>query len=82
MVGVATRHQCVQSEGYGGLLGDTDSSWGWDLGRKKAVHCGRDSQHQSLYPATLTHHHQWTVPDTFYMVLDMDHGTLAWVAGY
>lgn len=79
MVGVSTRAAPMQGEGYRGLLGDSPHSWGWDLGRKRATHQGQDSL-SPLYPPWLQHHHQWQVPDTFHMVLDMDRGTLAWVA--
>ena len=77
MVGVSTLMAEVQADGYKGLLGDTANSWGWDLGRKQALHAG---QHSSLFPLSLNHHHQWTVPDEFHMILDMDAGTLAWFA--
>ena len=77
MVGVSTLMAEVQADGYKGLLGDTANSWGWDLGRKQALHAG---QHSSLFPLSLNHHHQWTVPDEFHMILDMDVGTLAWFA--
>ena len=77
MVGVSTLMAEVQADGYKGLLGDTANSWGWDLGRKQALHAG---QHTSLFPLSLNHHHQWAVPDEFHMILDMDAGTLAWFA--
>ena len=77
MVGVSTLAAEVQAGGYKGLVGDTANSWGWDLGRKQALHAG---QHTGLFPLSLNHHHQWTVPDEFHMILDMDAGTLAWFA--
>ena len=80
MVGVGTLMAEVQAEGYKGLLGDTANSWGWDLGRKQALHAGQHSAGGSLFPLSLEHHHQWTIPDEFHMILDMDAGTLAWFA--
>jgi len=84
MVGVATLQAQVQEDGYCCLVGSNNNSWGWDLGRKKALHTGGDSSlvQAKLFPPSLTHHHQWTVPDSFYMVLDMDRGSLAWVVGH
>ena len=84
MVGVATLQAQVQEDGYCCLVGSNNNSWGWDLGRKKALHTGGDTSlvQGKLFPPSLTHHHQWTVPDSFYMVLDMDRGSLAWVVGH
>jgi len=80
VVGVATREAVLHSVGYQSLVGNTEHSWGWDLGRKKAYHNSRSSEGNN-YPPTITHHHQWTVPDTFNMVLDMDSGYLGFVVG-
>ena len=63
------------------MVGNSDQSWGWDIGRLKVLH-NNVTQHQtSYYPGTVTHHHQWSVPDTFSMVLDMDQGNLGFVVG-
>lgn len=35
VVGVATAHAPLHSVGYQSLVGATDQSWGWDLGRNK-----------------------------------------------
>jgi len=80
VVGVATREAVLHSVGYQSLVGNTEHSWGWDLGRKKAYHNSRANEGNN-YPPTITHHHQWTVPDTFNMVLDMDSGNLGFVFG-
>jgi len=80
VVGVATREAVLHSVGYQSLVGNTEHSWGWDLGRKKAYHNSRANEGNN-YPPTITHHHQWTVPDTFNMVLDMDSGYLGFVVG-
>ena len=62
--------------GYQSLVGNTDKSWGWDLGRLKAFH--NDLQVGENYPAGLSGHvnHGWTVPTDFLMILDMDLGCL------
>eukprot|EP00092_Neocalanus_flemingeri_P008647 GFUD01009316.1.p1 GENE.GFUD01009316.1~~GFUD01009316.1.p1 ORF type:complete len:719 (-),score=167.90 GFUD01009316.1:112-2268(-) len=80
VVGVATREAVLHSVGYQSLVGNTEHSWGWDLGRKKAYHDSRANEGTN-YPPTITHHHQWTVPDTFNMVLDMDSGSLGYIVG-
>ena len=81
MVGMATRDAVLHSVGYQSLVGNTEHSWGWDLGRKKAYHNSTANEGGTNYPPTITHHHQWTVPDTFNMVLDMDSGNLGFVVG-
>jgi len=80
VVGVATRQQELHCVGYQSLVGSTEHSWGWDLGRKKAFHQSEVNEGTN-YPPTITHHHQWTVPDIFHMVLDMDVGSLGFVCG-
>ena len=80
VVGVATREAVLHSEGYQSLVGNTEHSWGWDLGRKKACHNSRANEGTN-YPPTIIHHREWTVPDTFNMVLDMDSGNLGFVVG-
>ena len=80
IVGVGTLMAELQADGYKGMLGDTANSWGWDLGRKQALHAGQHTAGGSLFPFSLSHYHQWTIPDEFHMILDMDAGTLAWFA--
>jgi len=76
VVGVATAAAPLHVGGYQSLVGSNGESWGWDLGRKKAFHEGVAVP----FPASISHHHQWTVPDTFHMVLDMDRGQLSFLA--
>ncbi|XP_066153487.1 protein gustavus isoform X7 [Euwallacea fornicatus] len=78
VVGVATAEAPLHSVGYHSLVGSTDNSWGWDLGRNKLYH---DSKNQSgvLYPALLKPDETFIVPDKFLVVLDMDEGTLSFV---
>jgi len=80
VVGVATREAVLHCVGYQSLVGNTDHSWGWDLGRKKAYH-NSTVNGGTNYPPSITHHHQWTVPDRFFMVLDMDIGNLGFAFG-
>jgi len=78
VVGVATLTAPLHSVGYQSLVGSNDQSWGWDLGRNKLFH---DSKNQAgtTYPAILKADENFTVPDSFYVVLDMDEGTLSFV---
>lgn len=39
VVGVATAQAPLHSVGYQSLVGATDQSWGWDLGRNKVILC-------------------------------------------
>jgi len=80
VVGVATREAVLHCVGYQSLVGNTEHSWGWDLGRKKAYH-NSTANGGTNYPPTITHHHQWTVPDRFFMILDMDIGSLGYALG-
>jgi len=75
VVGVATPTAPLHSPGYQSLVGSTGESWGWDLGRGKAYHASSTTP-GTPYPATGLP----MVPDTILMVLDMDLGTLAFMA--
>jgi SPRY domain-containing SOCS box protein 1/4 len=61
--------------GYQSLVGNNESSWGWDLGRNKVYH---DSKNNApvAYPALLRPDDSFTVPDKFLVVLDMDEGVM------
>ena len=75
VVGVATREAPLHSAGYQSLVGANGQSWGWDLGRCKAYH-NSENVPGVQYPA----YNSYQVPDTFLMVLDLDLGTLAFIA--
>jgi len=76
VVGIADATAQLHAQGYTSLIGSNDQSWGWDLGRKKAFHGGNSQQ----FPLSISHHHQWTVPETFQMLLNMDRGVLMFLA--
>jgi len=80
VVGVGTSEAPLHAVGYQSLLGNSAHSWGWDLGRLKTFHDNQPTT-TSLYPSTLTHQQQWTVPDIFTMILDMDRGSLGFAVG-
>ncbi len=78
VVGVATIEAPLHSVGYHSLVGSSDQSWGWDLGRNKLYH---DSKNGSgiTYPAILKPDETFLVPDKFMVALDMDEGTLSFI---
>ncbi|KAF9799515.1 hypothetical protein SFRURICE_018702 [Spodoptera frugiperda] len=81
VVGVATAHAPLHSVGYQSLVGATDQSWGWDLGRNKIYHNVKGTVGSgTTYPALLRPDEQFLVPDRLLVVLDMDEGTLAFCA--
>uniref|UniRef100_A0A1I8FHV0 B30.2/SPRY domain-containing protein n=1 Tax=Macrostomum lignano TaxID=282301 RepID=A0A1I8FHV0_9PLAT len=49
VVGVATANCPLHCVGYQSLVGSNPDSWGWDLGRNRALHDGR----RTPYPATM-----------------------------
>ncbi|KAJ8959668.1 hypothetical protein NQ318_021856 [Aromia moschata] len=75
--GVATAEAPLHSVGYHSLVGSTDTSWGWDLGRNKLYHDSKNCP-GITYPALLKPE-TFIVPDKFLVVLDMDEGTLSFV---
>ncbi|XP_064084828.1 protein gustavus-like [Macrobrachium nipponense] len=64
---------------FQGLVGSNDQSWGWDLGRNKLCHNTRQGNPDITYPSLLNNNETFVVPDKFYVALDMDEGTLAFV---
>ncbi|XP_023310225.1 protein gustavus isoform X5 [Anoplophora glabripennis] len=78
VVGVATAEAPLHSVGYQSLVGSTDTSWGWDLGRNKLYHDSKNCP-GITYPALLKPDETFIVPDKFLVVLDMDEGTLSFV---
>ncbi|XP_068226762.1 uncharacterized protein gus isoform X1 [Palaemon carinicauda] len=79
VVGVATDEAPLHSQGYQSLVGSNDQSWGWDLGRNKLYHNAKQGNSGITYPSLLNNDETFVVPDKFYVVLDMDEGTLAFV---
>jgi len=75
VVGVATRACALSEPGYKRLVGSNEASWGWCLKTMKIYHDSRKFRHGVPFPRDVDS--KLRVPDTFYMVLDMDRGTLA-----
>ena len=82
MIGVATADAPLHCPGYRSLIGSNKESWGWDLGRSKLLHdCVR------LPPRTYPKFSNTSVAedilcltDCIKVVLDMDAGTLSFMA--
>jgi len=72
-VGVATKHASLQAHGYLPLIGSNNMSWGWDIGRKEIIH----QETVSNYPSAVQNHYQWSVPESFYLIIDMEEGVLS-----
>lgn len=75
VVGMATRDCPLTEPGYKRLVGSNGTSWGWCLKTMKIYHDSRKFRHGVPYPRDVDE--KLRVPDTFYMLLDMDRGTLA-----
>jgi SPRY domain-containing SOCS box protein 1/4 len=78
VVGVATSEAPLHCVGYQSLVGSNAESWGWDLGRNKLYHDCKNNP-GITYPSILNSDENFVVPDTFYVVLDMDEGTLSFI---
>ena len=69
--------------GYRSLVGSGVHSWGWDLGRASAYHGGEGVNLQLnrllifVYAGRPYPRPNFSVPDTFTMVLDLEAGSLA-----
>lgn len=79
VVGVATHEAPLNQFGYQCLVGSTNQSWGWDLGRCRLLH--NNNNREEIYPAFLSPGEEFTVPDLFKMALDMYEGTLSFIIG-
>lgn len=80
VIGVATSDSPLHCNGYSCLIGATDTSWGWDITRNKVIHDSKNFQ-PAAYPIQANGEDgQFVTPDTFTCVLDMDEGTLSFIA--
>jgi len=81
IIGVSTEKTALHCVGYQSLIGSTAESWGWDLGRNRACHNTKaSSQPPPIYPKMLKPDETFVTPDCFSMCLDMDEGTLSYMA--
>jgi len=83
VIGVATIDAPLHCAGYRSLVGSTQDSWGWDLCRNRLCHAGT-SRHDMVYPSPAAlaqlDSDEYQAPETLLVVLDMDEGTLGFVA--
>lgn len=83
VVGVATAAASLHCTGYRSLVGSTEDGWGWDLCRNRLCHAG-STRHDNMYPTHTAFAHfddaEYQAPETLLVVLDMDEGTLGFVA--
>lgn len=81
MVGVCTKEAALTCQGYRSLVGQNQESYGWDLGRNKLFHGGKVLKgDKRTYPMFLNNDENFIVPEKVIVVLDMDDGTLSFVA--
>lgn len=83
VIGVATRDAPLHCTGYRSLVGSTADSWGWDLCRNRLHHGGdTEKRYRDLaYPRCADEDvDDYVAPESFIVVLDMDEGTLGYVA--
>ncbi|XP_013393580.1 SPRY domain-containing SOCS box protein 1 [Lingula anatina] len=78
VVGVATADAPLHCVGYQSLVGSNCESWGWDLTRNKLYHDVKNNP-SVTYPNIYNSDETFTVPDAFYVVLDMDEGTMSFI---
>uniref|UniRef100_A0A8C5ZVK1 B30.2/SPRY domain-containing protein n=1 Tax=Marmota marmota marmota TaxID=9994 RepID=A0A8C5ZVK1_MARMA len=68
----------MHAVGYTALVGSDAESWGWDLGRSRLYHDGKNRPGVA-YPAFLGPDEAFALPDSLLVVLDMDEGTLSFI---
>lgn len=80
VVGVATSEAPLHSVGYTALVGSDSESWGWDLGRNRLYHDGKNRPSSApTYPSFLEPDESFVLPDCLTVILDMDDGTLSFM---
>lgn len=81
VVGVCTNEAPLSCAGYRSLIGQNTESWGWDLGRNRLFHGSKQTRGEKrTYPGYLDSDENFVVPEKILVVLDMDEGTLSFVA--
>ena len=86
VIGVATGDAVLQANGYSSLVGLDEKSWGWDMCRNRLCHkestSNNDDHTSKIYPKFpgMCEGDLVIIPDTFYLILDMDVGTLSFMA--
>ena len=83
VIGVAEISAPIHAYGYSSVVGSTADSWGWDINKKRLYHADSNNNGSNPYPfkdePAVDEKDDFTVAESFKMVLDMDAGTLAFV---
>lgn len=79
-IGVGTAAASLHSSLYMNLVGQTKDSWGWDIVDCKLFHNAQINSQGHTYPVFDETKATYQVPSTFFLVLDMDAGTLSFIA--
>ncbi|XP_022124760.1 F-box/SPRY domain-containing protein 1 [Pieris rapae] len=78
VIGVSTKQAPLQCQGYVGLLGSDESSWGWNLVDNILLHNGET---QGDYPM-MNNSPKYQVGERVRVILDCDSGTLCFEKKY
>lgn len=76
IIGVASDKAQLHCVGYESIVGNSNDSWGWNLSRNTACH----DRLATPYPDLSKSNKKFIAPDEFMMCLDMDLGTLSFLA--
>ncbi len=72
LIGVATKKAKLHAYGYRAILGRKSNSWVWNISNQKIYAKNIDKKYPDM--------NQYETPDSFFMILDMDEGTLSFVS--
>lgn len=78
VIGIATRRAPMQCQGYVGLLGSDDQSWGWNLVDNNLLHNGEVNGN---FPQC-NNAPKYQIGERIRVILDMDDKTLAFERGF
>ncbi|CAD5212591.1 unnamed protein product [Bursaphelenchus okinawaensis] len=78
VIGVCTKEQPLQANGYCNLIGGSEHSFGYDIVRQKCVHDEKNFPPWDYPQAKARFDHIY--PETLYCILDMEDGSLAFAS--
>ena len=84
VLGICTAEAPLTHKKYCSLIGMNNESWGWDITQSKLFH-GEDSikRNNKDYPRVSKTFKSFAIPETIFLLLDMDEGILSFVVnGY
>jgi SPRY domain-containing SOCS box protein 1/4 len=77
VIGLATKAAPLHQVGYVSLIGQNPESYGWDIIRNKCYNDGKITNGWNFPSSSTIGETSFTVPDSFYCILDMDDGYMA-----